>query len=247
MSPLPSLQSRHAPLSHLLYTQTKLTHPQGVNDYTTNQYTLHTAPGCTLQPASFTGTALSSLPQSCAVAETGGTGCPIRDASPKSYGAGFNAAGGGAYAMRWAEDGIAMWFWPRGALPSDIEDGGEPRPEGWGEPAAMFGAGGCAPFEYFAKQSVILDTALWCVVSFGGGGWELGLTWWAGGGIVGRSRMRCGRLRAARRGRRSRVRHARGMRAASSMCGRKGRHSGRLVSTRVVSAFAARLTALGLA
>ncbi|KAB5587354.1 hypothetical protein CTheo_9211 [Ceratobasidium theobromae] len=76
---------------------------EGVHDQSTNQMTLHTAPGCTLS----TSLRLSSTVESadCNVAVNSNTGCAFRDSDLSSYGAGLNAAGGGVFAMLWDEAG----------------------------------------------------------------------------------------------------------------------------------------------
>lgn len=126
--------------------------------------TLHTDPGCSLPSTDssvlqITGTTLSSNP-SCAVVETSNAGCSIRDRSSTSFGAPFNAAGGGAFAMRWASDGITVWSFPRGSVPADL-DARNPQPDGWGTPSARFPASSCDPSKYFSAQSIVLNTALW--------------------------------------------------------------------------------------
>jgi hypothetical protein len=76
---------------------------EGVNDYTNNQATLHTNPGCTLsstnsQTLSISGYTLGGT--DCAASTTGNTGCGIRASTNNSFGAGFNANGGGVYASK---------------------------------------------------------------------------------------------------------------------------------------------------
>jgi hypothetical protein len=74
---------------------------EGVHDYTNNQATLHTNPGCTLSSTSsaslsISGNALGGT--DCGAASTGNAGCGIRASSDNSFGAGFNSIGGGIYA-----------------------------------------------------------------------------------------------------------------------------------------------------
>ena len=76
---------------------------EGVHDYTNNQATLHTDIGCTLSSTDskslrISGSVLGGT--SCAAATTGNTGCGIRASTSISFGAGFNANGGGIYASR---------------------------------------------------------------------------------------------------------------------------------------------------
>lgn len=74
---------------------------EGVNNYTNNQATIHTNPGCTMATANTNTLAISGSLVSgtdCAAVSTGNQGCGIRANSSNSFGAGFNAAGGGVYA-----------------------------------------------------------------------------------------------------------------------------------------------------
>ena len=72
-----------------------------MNDYTVNQATIHTNPGCTMPTTSsltlnISGAVISSL--DCSALQNGNAGCGIRDPRTTSYGPGFNAEGGGVYA-----------------------------------------------------------------------------------------------------------------------------------------------------
>ena len=76
---------------------------EGVNDYTNNQATLHTNPGCGLASAdpgilAISGTVLGGT--DCAVSSTSNQGCGVRSNSNVTYGAGFNSIGGGVYASK---------------------------------------------------------------------------------------------------------------------------------------------------
>jgi hypothetical protein len=75
---------------------------EGVNDYTNNQATIHTGPGCSLptdNPAQL-GASASAVTggTDCAAATSGNAGCGMRSPSDVSFGAGFNDNGGGVYA-----------------------------------------------------------------------------------------------------------------------------------------------------
>jgi len=74
---------------------------EGVNNYTNNQATVHTNVGCTIESSnssvlSITGTVIGGT--NCAADETGNEGCGIRAGTDNSFGAAFNANGGGVYA-----------------------------------------------------------------------------------------------------------------------------------------------------
>ncbi len=76
---------------------------EGVNDYTNNQFTLHTAPGCSMSSSDpnalgITGTLTAST--DCGAAATGNAGCGVRATESNSFGAPFNSNGGGVYASK---------------------------------------------------------------------------------------------------------------------------------------------------
>ncbi|PSS37199.1 hypothetical protein PHLCEN_2v970 [Hermanssonia centrifuga] len=153
---------------------------EGVNDYTNNQATIHTNPGCSMPSSSssalnITGDVVSTT--DCAAAETGNAGCGIRSADTKSYGATFNSNNGGVYAMMWTNDGISVYFFERNSIPSDITNNA-PLPDGWGQPMAFWPASTCSPFQFFNSHSAIFDTTL-C------GDWASGV--WGSAGVPGQA------------------------------------------------------------
>lgn len=95
--------------------------------------------------------------------DNAGCGVVASNASP-SYGAPYNAVGGGVYAMEWRSAGIRVWSWDRTALPTDIQavlqDNGTtstPDPSTWSEPMADFPNTHCDIDSHFANQSIIAD------------------------------------------------------------------------------------------
>jgi hypothetical protein len=157
---------------------------EGVNDYTNNQMTIHTNPGCNIPSTSSSVLSISGSViggTNCAAADTGNQGCGIRSNSNVTYGSGFNAIGGGVYAsacgatvavgysdflpssVQLGAVGISIFFFPRGSIPTDIMTGA-PNPSGWGTPVAMWPATNCNPSQFFNMHSAIFDTTLWCVV-----------------------------------------------------------------------------------
>lgn len=62
----------------------------------------------------------------------------------------------------WDADGIAVYFFPANAIPSDIT-AGAPLPDSWGAAQARWPATSCAPFQFFVNHSAIFDTTLWYV------------------------------------------------------------------------------------
>ncbi|KAI0344060.1 hypothetical protein BDW22DRAFT_1355344 [Trametopsis cervina] len=151
---------------------------EGVNDYTNNQATIHTNPGCTLSTTSsstlgMTGNLVGGT--NCAAAQTGNQGCGVRATQSNTYGSAFNSNGGGVYAMQWDTTGIAVYFFPRNSIPSDIT-ANAPQPQSWGQPMAFWPSSGCNPFTFFNSHSAIFDTTL-C------GDWASGV--WGSSGLPG--------------------------------------------------------------
>ena len=137
---------------------------EGVNDNAQNQMTLHTAPGCTVSVGSGGQTGTSIGDPNCGDGG-GNNGCPVVDYVGTSYGTGFDAAGGGVYAMEWTSSSIKIWYFQYGQEPGDIISG-NPNPSGWGTPAANFG--GCAFDNFFKNQNIVFDNTF-C------GGWAGGV------------------------------------------------------------------------
>lgn len=131
---------------------------EGVNAQTTNSITLHTSAGCSMHnPNSQKGT--KTLTTNCNQ-DSGNTGCGVSTTNTNAYGTGFNAVGGGVYAMQWASSGIYVWFWQRDAIPEDIASGGIPNIQSWGTPVATFesGNGGCDIDTAFKNNNIVFDT-----------------------------------------------------------------------------------------
>jgi len=163
---------------------------EGVSDYIANQATIHTNPGCTIPSSKASDLGIQGVlvgGQDCAAATTGNQGCGVRFPDTKSFGAAFNANGGGVYAMKWDNDGIAIYFFRPDAVPSDIS-AGSPTPEGWGLPMARWPASGCSPFDFFKDHNTIFDTTL-C------GDWAEGV--WGASGIPGQDQSCAQRTGAA--------------------------------------------------
>ncbi|KAJ7630492.1 glycoside hydrolase family 16 protein [Roridomyces roridus] len=136
---------------------------EGVNDYTNNQATIHTDPGCALttdNPAALNATASAVTGGTdCAAATSGNQGCGMRDPSDVSFGAAFNSNGGGVYVMQWISSGISVWFFQASSVPSDIQNGA-PQPKTWGLPMAHWPASDCNPWKFFFDHVAIFDTTL---------------------------------------------------------------------------------------
>lgn len=161
------------------------------SDYTNNQATLHTASGCQVASnatAQSLDVSSSILGTNCAAAETGNAGCGMRSNSDTTYGSGFNSIGGGVYAgtyrfitsnltrinqhaifssaVNWDDNGIEIYFFPRGQIPNDLI-AEAPQPTTWGTAMASFPSQNCNTGQFFKNHSIIFDTTLWCVSSAG--------------------------------------------------------------------------------
>jgi hypothetical protein len=125
-----------------------------------NQVTLHTGPGCTLddnpKSGSFSGNVLSTH---CESSASSNSGCGISDPNPNSYGQGFNDIGGGVYAHLWDHTGISVWQFPRTSIPQDISSG-SPDPSSWPTPFAFFSTSSCDVASHFYQHSLVIDTTL---------------------------------------------------------------------------------------
>jgi hypothetical protein len=131
---------------------------EGVNSQSVNAMTLHTAAGCSIgnTAGSFTGNIKTANCDVNAPGQGNNVGCGIQAAGASTYGAGFNSAGGGVYAVDWTADHIAVYFFPRGSVPADITTG-TPNPSTWGEPQALF-KGSCNIPAMFKKHSIVINT-----------------------------------------------------------------------------------------
>ncbi|KAL5641346.1 hypothetical protein ACGC1H_001732 [Rhizoctonia solani] len=131
---------------------------EGVNDYQANQASLHTKSGCTI-PEQYGSSGMLAASLNCAADETGNQGCGQLNSKPNNYGKAFNDNGGGVYAMKWDRSGISIYFFPRGEIPSDINNE-SPRPDSWGTPVGNWPAQNCDPFQFMSDHIMIFDTTL---------------------------------------------------------------------------------------
>ncbi|KIL70806.1 glycoside hydrolase family 16 protein [Amanita muscaria Koide BX008] len=134
---------------------------EGVHDNEHNQVTWHTRDGCNLTTPTnyYTGSIVSPNAQNqsdCNALLNNNAGCAITEWSRASYGPYFDAQGGGVFAMKWDENGIAVWSFYRAAVPQDITDG-IPDTANWGSPVAELWPQGCDPLQYFANHSIVFD------------------------------------------------------------------------------------------
>ncbi|KZT20534.1 glycoside hydrolase family 16 protein [Neolentinus lepideus HHB14362 ss-1] len=134
---------------------------EGVNGAAPNQVTLHTGTGCSMPSArAQTGTTTTT---SCASSNADDSGCGVRaagDLKDASFGAGFNAGGGGWYALERTPSTLKIWFWPRsaGGVPGDVRGGGAVDTGAWGTPLALFPSSAqCDMESHLGPMSVIIN------------------------------------------------------------------------------------------
>ncbi|CAH0026757.1 unnamed protein product [Clonostachys rhizophaga] len=126
---------------------------EGVSTQESTAVTLHTSQGCTINNDGTDST--TTLKGTDCGASGASVGCSQMTSNTQNYGDGFNAIGGGIYAMEWNSDFIAVWFFPRSSIPADIT-AGSPDPTTWAKPAAKFNGGsGCNIDSYFKEHNVI--------------------------------------------------------------------------------------------
>lgn len=133
---------------------------EGVHDNEHNQVTWHTAPGCNLTATTnFTGTIVQTNGVDnlqCNALINNNAGCGITEWSRASYGPYFDSQGGGVFAMKWDNNGIAAWSFYRAAIPENIAQG-LPDPSTWGEPVAALAPTSCNISQFFANHSIVFD------------------------------------------------------------------------------------------
>lgn len=133
---------------------------EGVNSQASNEITLHTSEGCTMnQGNQLASTKMTATPGDCG-AGGGNTGCPQKTVSANNYGTGFNAAGGGFYVMQWDSEVISVWYAPRNtsianrlsATTNSVDT------STLGTPLAQFSGGsGCDINSHFQSHQITLD------------------------------------------------------------------------------------------
>ncbi|KAK3362752.1 glycoside hydrolase family 16 protein [Lasiosphaeria hispida] len=131
---------------------------EGVNTQANNSITLHTSGNCRMtNKGSLASTKLSNA--DC----FGNLGCKQDTAVANTYGAGFNAAGGGVYALEWTDDTISVWFFTRGSslatrLSRDANNSVSDT-SSFGQPLATFvGGDGCSIDGHFKDHNIVLNT-----------------------------------------------------------------------------------------
>lgn len=126
---------------------------------TGNHVTLHTSEGCRIGPKrkrKQTGTAKT---WDCWNEINANSGCGVQGGWD-TYGAAFNARGGGIYALEVRKEGIRVWVFKREDVPGDILDGESPDPSRWGTPLADFPNTECDIDRYFSDMQIVVNIAL---------------------------------------------------------------------------------------
>lgn len=139
---------------------------EGVNSQASNQVTLHTASGCTMKQGSvLASTKVAATSALNCNADNGNTGCPQVTKATNNYGVGFNAQGGGVYAMEWTSTAISVWFFPRNSsVANQLSSGSNSTSSSvdtsnFGTPTAQFqGGDGCTIDDSFKDHNIIIDT-----------------------------------------------------------------------------------------
>ncbi|KAJ7581338.1 glycoside hydrolase family 16 protein [Mycena floridula] len=135
-----------------------------------NKMTLHTSAGCSLdRSARMTGKVVTTT---CKSSGTNNNGCGVQDTDPRTFGRGFNQAGGGVFAHLWDHTGIQIWHFARDEIPADIIKK-KPDPTNWPRPAAFFSSSKCDIRAHFHDHVLTLNIALcgdWAGATYTQGG-----------------------------------------------------------------------------
>ncbi|KAG9993876.1 hypothetical protein KCU78_g18694, partial [Aureobasidium melanogenum] len=84
--------------------------------------------------------------------------CATGSNDQTGYGDGFNANGGGVYAMQWTSEFMKVWFFPRNAIPASISSGSPSPALDFGTPVGNFDGGSCDIDSHFINHRMIFDT-----------------------------------------------------------------------------------------
>lgn len=126
---------------------------EGVNNQASNAVTLHTSSGC-----SMTNTGAAPSTKLANADCEGNQGCGQQTSASNNYGAGFNAAGGGVYALEWTSDAISVWFFARSdPMVAQLTGASPPDPSTFGQPAARFVGDDCDIDEHFMNNNIVFN------------------------------------------------------------------------------------------
>jgi hypothetical protein len=108
--------------------------------------------------------ALSSVKfEDCNSLTTANLGCGVTALNQKSFGPGFNQAGGGYFVLERTGPFMKVWFWQRGdpATPPNVASGGGTvTTDGWPKPGAYFPDTSCDFNKYFSDHNIIINLTL---------------------------------------------------------------------------------------
>ncbi|KAJ7045452.1 glycoside hydrolase family 16 protein [Mycena alexandri] len=133
---------------------------EGVNSNSNNLASLHTTANCNMtQTRAQNGQSVSTQ---CDASFNYNQGCGVSFGQPNSYGPGFNADGGGWYAMHRGTCGISVWFWSRdnSTVPTEVSQGlptVNPDPSLWGSSDAFFPTTSCDYMSHFDAHNIVFD------------------------------------------------------------------------------------------
>jgi len=99
----------------------------------------------------------------CSAAVNYNAGCGATLVDGNSYGAAFNANGGGWYAVERTSGFVKVWFWGRNgaSVPSEVINGANLiNTDGWGMPAAYFPNTNCDISSHFGPANIIINMGL---------------------------------------------------------------------------------------
>jgi len=130
---------------------------EGFNDQVRNRATIHTTANCSHDARAIqTGKVLQ---ETCDFSVNYNAGCGVEDPSLDTYGARFNALGGGVYAAVYSDAAISVWSWPRHKIPEEVNSK-TPDPSKWGTPTATWLNGAsCQLAPKFGLQNLVLNIA----------------------------------------------------------------------------------------
>ncbi|CAD6916401.1 unnamed protein product [Tilletia controversa] len=134
---------------------------EGVGGMNRNKYSIHTTAGCrVVQDQMIMHAAKLTGGQNCDAEATSDEGCAISGTQNGDFGVEYNANHGGVHVLDWHhKTGIRIFFFPRGSIPQDIEDG-HPEPNSWGSPRAAWPATHCPPDQFFKKHTGTFTSTL---------------------------------------------------------------------------------------
>ena len=137
---------------------------EGVNLQQSNDYTLHTGPNCAMDNTTSDQAAGVFTSLDCDVNNpiAKNIGCSTNTGDPAAFGAPFNQAGGGLWAVEWTSQAFKIWFWTRKSIPAELKDSTAATldPAKWGKPAALFQGSKCNIDKSFLEMQMVINTSL---------------------------------------------------------------------------------------